>query len=396
MSTQPFLPFALPEIGEEEIQEVANCLRSGWLTTGPKTRQFETDFEAMLNAAGGGVAAGNQPVQAIAVNSATAGLHLALEAIGIGPGDEVIVPTHTFTATAEVVRYLGADPVFVDVLPGSLNIDPALVRAAITHKTKAIMPVHFAGLAADMSAIVSIAQEHGLKVVEDAAHALPCVVNGVAVGNLQTDAAVFSFYANKTITTGEGGMVVSRNPEIIKRCKTMRLHGINRDVFDRFTSKAPSWYYEVVAPGFKYNLTDLASAMGIHQLKKAELFRAKRQAIVDQYNAAFKNLPVVLPQGAATNGLHSWHLYVLRLSDQCPLARDQFVEALYSQGIGCSVHYIPLHLQPYWRDTYKLKTEHFPVSQKAYERMVSIPLYSKMTQSEIDRVIQAVQSILAK
>ena len=395
MSTQPFLPFALPEIGEEEIQEVVNCLRSGWLTTGPKTRQFETDFEAMLNAAGGGVAAGSQPVQAIAVNSATAGLHLALEAIGIGPGDEVIVPTHTFTATAEVVRYLGADPVFVDVLPGSLNIDPALVRAAITNKTKAIMPVHFAGLAADMSAIIAIAQEHGLKIVEDAAHALPCVVDSVAVGNLQTDAAVFSFYANKTITTGEGGMVVSRNPEIIKRCKTMRLHGINRDVFDRFTSKAPSWYYEVVAPGFKYNLTDLASAMGIHQLKKAELFRAKRQAIVDQYNAAFENLPVVLPQGAAANGLHSWHLYILRLSDQCPLTRDQFVEALYAQGIGCSVHYIPLHLQPYWREMYKLKTDNFPVSQKAYERMVSIPLYSKMTQSEIDRVIHAVQSILA-
>ena len=395
MSTQPFLPFALPEIGEEEIQEVVNCLRSGWLTTGPKTRQFETDFEAMLNAAGGGVAASSQPVQAIAVNSATAGLHLALEAIGIGPGDEVIVPTHTFTATAEVVRYLGADPVFVDVLPGSLNIDPALVRAAITNKTKAIMPVHFAGLAANMSAIIAIAQEHGLKIVEDAAHALPCVVDSVAVGNLQTDAAVFSFYANKTITTGEGGMVVSRNPEIIKRCKTMRLHGINRDVFDRFTSKAPSWYYEVVAPGFKYNLTDLASAMGIHQLKKAELFRAKRQAIVDQYNAAFENLPVVLPQGAAANGLHSWHLYILRLSDQCPLTRDQFVEALYAQGIGCSVHYIPLHLQPYWREMYKLKTEHFPVSQKAYERMVSIPLYSKMTQSEIDRVIRAVQSILA-
>ena len=394
MSTPPFLPFALPEIGEEEIQEVANCLRSGWLTTGPKTRQFETDFEAMLNAAGGGVASGNLPVQAIAVNSATAGLHLALEAIGIGQGDEVIVPTHTFTATAEVVRYLGADPVFVDVLPGSLNIDPALVRAAITPKTKAIMPVHFAGLAANMSEIIAIAQEHGLKVVEDAAHALPCVVDGIAVGNLQTDAAVFSFYANKTITTGEGGMVVSRNPEIIKRCKTMRLHGINRDVFDRFTSKAPSWYYEVVAPGFKYNLTDLASAMGIHQLRKAELFRAKRQAIADQYHAAFKNLPVVLPKGAAAHGLHSWHLYVLRLSDACTLSRDQFVEALYAQGIGCSVHYIPLHLQPYWRDTYKLKTGSFPVSQKAYERMVSIPLYSKMTQSEIDRVIKTVQSIL--
>ena len=395
MSTEPFLPFALPEIGEEEIQEVANCLRSGWLTTGPKTRQFETDFEAKLNAAGGGVAAGNEPVQAIAVNSATAGLHLALEAIGIGPGDEVIVPTHTFTATAEVVRYLGADPVFVDILPGSLNIDPVLVRAAITPKTKAIMPVHFAGLAANMAEVIAIAKEHGLKVVEDAAHALPCTVGGIAVGNLHTDAAVFSFYANKTITTGEGGMVVSRNPEIIKRCKTMRLHGINRDVFDRFTSKAPSWYYEVVAPGFKYNLTDLASAIGIHQLKKAELFRSKRQAIVEQYNAAFKNLPVILPEGASANGLHSWHLYVLRLSGACPLSRDEFVEALYAKGIGCSVHYIPLHLQPYWRDTYKLNTHDFPVSQKAYERMVSIPLYSKMTQAEVDRVISAIQSILA-
>lgn len=395
MSTQPFLPFALPEIGEEEIQEVVNCLRSGWLTTGPKTRQFETDFEALLNAAGGGIAAGNQPVQAIAVNSATAGLHLALEAVGIGPGDEVIVPTHTFTATAEVVRYLGADPVFVDVLPGSLNINPALVRNAITPKTKAIMPVHFAGLAANMAEIISIAREHGLKVVEDAAHALPCVVDGIAVGNLHTDAAVFSFYANKTITTGEGGMVVSRNTELIKRCKTMRLHGINRDVFDRFTSKAPSWYYEVVAPGFKYNLTDLASAIGIHQLKKAELFRSKRQAIVDQYNQAFKNLPVILPEGAANNGLHSWHLYVLRLSDACALTRDQFVEALYAQGIGCSVHYIPLHLQPYWRESCQLKPEQFPVSQKAYERMVSIPLYSKMTQAEVDRVVAAVQQTLA-
>jgi dTDP-4-amino-4,6-dideoxygalactose transaminase len=395
MSTQPFLPFALPEIGEEEIQEVVHCLRSGWLTTGPKTRQFETDFEAMLNSAGGGVGQGNPPVQAIAVNSATAGLHLALEAIGIGPGDEVIVPTHTFTATAEVVRYMGADPVFVDVLPGSLNINPALVRKAITPKTKAIMPVHFAGLAVNMAEIIAIAREHGLKVVEDAAHALPCVVDGIAVGNLQTDAAVFSFYANKTITTGEGGMVVSRNPEIIKRCKTMRLHGINRDVFDRFTSKAPSWYYEVVAPGFKYNLTDLASAMGIHQLKKADLFRAKRQAIVDQYNLAFGKLPVILPEGAAANGLHSWHLYVLRLSDACTLTRDQFVEALYAQGIGCSVHYIPLHLQPYWRENYHLKPEQFPVSQKAYERMVSIPLYSKMTQAEVDRVISAVQQTLA-
>lgn len=395
MSTQPFLPFALPEIGEEEIQEVSNCLRSGWLTTGPKTRQFETDFEAMLNSAGGGVEAGNPPVQAIAVNSATAGLHLALEALGIGPGDEVIVPTHTFTATAEVVRYMGADPVFVDVLPGSLNMNPELLEQAITSRTRLVMPVHFAGLAADMGSIMRIARQHNLKVVEDAAHALPCQVDGVAIGNLQTDAAVFSFYANKTITTGEGGMVVSRNAALIQRCKTMRLHGINRDVFDRFTAKAPSWYYEVVAPGFKYNLTDMASAIGIHQLKKAELFRARREAIVQQYNAAFQHLPVVLPQGAGAGGLHAWHLYVLRLSDEARLSRDEFVDALYAQGIGCSVHYIPLHLQPYWRDRYQLSPAQFPVSQKAYERMVSLPLYSKMTQQEVDRVIHAVTHILA-
>ncbi len=390
MTQQPFLPFALPEIGEEEIQEVVDCLRSGWLTTGPKTRQFESAFEAMLNAEPTGL----EPVQAIAVNSATAGLHLALEALGIGPGDEVIVPTHTFTATAEVVRYMGADPVFVDVVPGTLNIDVDAVRKAITTKTKAVMPVHFAGLAANMGELIALAKQHQLKVVEDAAHALPTRVDGTLVGNLDTDITVFSFYANKTITTGEGGMLVSRNPAIISRVKTMRLHGINRDVFDRFTSKAPSWYYEVVAPGFKYNLTDIASALGLHQLKKAETFRQKREAIAQHYNAAFADLPVSLPQGPQANGQHSWHLYIVRLSEHAPCNRDEFIDALYQQGIGCSVHYIPLHLHPYWRDNYQLTPEQFPNSQKAYERMVSLPLYSKMTQAEVDRVVSAVRLAL--
>lgn len=387
MNAAAFLPFALPDIGEEEIAEVVQCLRSGWLTTGPKTRQFELDFEMMLNAS----STGRTPVRALAVNSATAGLHLALEAIGIGPGDEVIVPTHTFTATAEVVRYLGADAILVDVMPGSLNLDPTRVRAAITARTRAIVPVHFAGLAAPMREIVSIASAHGLKVVEDAAHALPTVYEGQLIGNLDTDATVFSFYANKTITTGEGGMIVSRDPKLIDRAKTMRLHGINRDVFDRFSAKVPSWYYEVIAPGFKYNLPDIASAMGIHQLKKAELFRSRRQEIAGQYNSAFASLPVRLPEEAGPNGLHSWHLYVLRLNADSGRARDELIDALYAQGVGCSVHYIPLHLQPYWANRYQLRAEQFPVSQAAYERLVSLPLYSKMTQEDVDRVIGAVR-----
>jgi len=269
-STQPFLPFALPDIGDEEIAEVVDTLRSGWVTTGPKAARFEADFRAFL---------GDDSLHAIAVNSATAGLHLALEGLGIGPGDEVITTTHTFTATAEVVRYLGADVRLVDIDPATLNIDPARVEQAITPRTKAILPVHYGGLAADMPSILDIAQRHGLKVVEDAAHALPTTCAGQLVGTLVSDATVFSFYANKTITTGEGGMLVTRDAALAKRARVMRLHGMNRDAFDRFTAKVPSWYYEVVAPGFKYNLTDIAAALGIHQLKRAQAFQQRRECI---------------------------------------------------------------------------------------------------------------------
>jgi dTDP-4-amino-4,6-dideoxygalactose transaminase len=262
----PFLPFALPEIGEEEIAEVVDTLRSGWVTTGPKARRFEEAFAAYLGEAG---------LHCISVNSATAGLHLALEALGIGPGDEVITTTHTFTATAEVVRYLGADVVLVDIDAATLNLDPAAVEAAITPRTKALIPVHYAGLAADMPALMAIAQRHGLKVVEDAAHALPTTSGGRLVGTLDSDATVFSFYANKTLTTGEGGMLVTRNEALAKRARVMRLHGIDRDAFDRFTAKRPSWHYEIVAPGFKYNLTDIAAALGLHQLKRADAFQQR-------------------------------------------------------------------------------------------------------------------------
>ncbi len=384
--TLPFLPFALPEIGEEEIAEVVDTLRSGWVTTGPKAKRFEDDFGAFL---------GDASLHCMAVNSATAGLHLALEALGIGPGDEVITTTHTFTATAEVVRYLGADVTLVDIDPATLCIDPKLVEAAITPRTKAIMPVHFGGLAADMQSLLDIAKRHGLKVVEDAAHALPTTSGGALVGTLGSDATVFSFYANKTITTGEGGMVVTRDAALAKRIKTMRLHGMSRDAFDRFTAKVPSWYYEIVAPGFKYNLTDIAAAMGIHQLRRARAFHARRAEIAHAYHEAFAGLPLITPPDAQAGDLHAWHLYPLRLSDAAPIGRDALIEHLFAAGIGCSVHYIPLHLQPYWRDRYALRAESFPHSQRAYERMLSLPIYTRMTDADVARVAGAVRRTLS-
>ncbi len=382
---RPFLPFALPEIGEEEIAEVVDTLRSGWVTTGPKARRFETDFAAFL---------GDDQLHCVAVNSATAGLHLALEALGIGPGDEVITTTHTFTATSEVVRYLGADVRLVDIDPATLNIDPAQVEAAITPRTKAIMPVHYAGLAADMPALLAIAQRHGLKVVEDAAHALPTTCGGRLVGTLDSDVTVFSFYANKTITTGEGGMLVTRDAALAERAKVMRLHGINRDAFDRFTAKAPSWYYEVVAPGFKYNLTDIAAALGIHQLRRAHSFAQRRAELAALYRQALAGLPLLLPPEATPGDQHAWHLYVVRLAPQARCTRDQLVQHLFEAGVGCSVHYVPLHLHPYWRGLYGLQPQQFQHSQRAYETMVSLPLYTRMQPADVQRVAQAVRAAL--
>ena len=384
MNTPPFLPFARPDIGDAEIAAVTQALRSGWVTTGPKTREFEQAFGAYL---GGGL-------ECVAVNSATAGLHLALEALGIGPGDEVIAPTLTFTATVEVVRYLGADPVLVDVDPVTLNIDPEKIRAAITPRTKAILPVHYGGLACDMDAILAIAREHGLKVVEDAAHALPATWRGALVGQLQSDATVFSFYANKTITTGEGGMAVTRDPQLAQRMRVMRLHGMNRDAFDRFTSKTPAWYYEVVAPGFKYNMTDIAAAMGIEQLARLPQFVQRRQALAARYGAELAGLPLTLPANAPQGDTHAWHLYVVRLRDDAPLERDDAIQALSDRGIGTSVHYVPLHRHPYWRDRYQLAPAMFPHADAAYRAMVSIPLFTAMSDDDQGRVIAALRDIL--
>ncbi|BEP38041.1 O-antigen biosynthesis aminotransferase WlbF [Variovorax sp. V59] len=381
-----FLPFALPDTGEEEIAQIAEALRSGWVTTGPKAKRFENDFASFL---------GDERLHCMAVNSATAGLHLALEAVGVGPGDEVITTTHTFTATAEVVRYLGADVVLVDVDPTTLCIDIKSVEAAITPRTKVVIPVHYAGLAADMTALLEVARRHGLKVIEDAAHALPATVGGRLVGTLDSDFTVFSFYANKTISTGEGGMLVTRSADLAERAKVMRLHGINRDAFDRFRSTTPSWYYEVVAPGFKYNMTDIAAGMGIAQLAKLPRFLARRQYLAERYGEQLASLPLLLPASPPPGEIHAWHLYVIRLTENAAISRDVLIQALSDKGIGTSVHYIPLHRQPYWRDRYGLNAQMFPHSEAAYQRMLSIPLFTAMDDADQDRVIAALQELLS-
>lgn len=382
---QSFLPFARPDIGEAEIAAVAAAMRSGWVTTGPQARAFEEEFAAFI---GGGV-------QAVAVNSATAGLHLALEALGIGAGDEVIVPSLTFTATAEVARYLGADVRLVDVDARTLCVDAAAVEAAITPRTRAMLPVHYGGLACDMAALHALAERHGLHVVEDAAHALPTTSGGHRIGSLAgSSAAVFSFYANKTMTTGEGGMAVVRDAKLAARMRVMRLHGIDRDAFARFTSRTPAWYYEVVAPGFKYNMTDVAAALGRVQLQRVEAMAQRRAALAARYLEELRDLPLTLPAAAPAGEAHAWHLFVLRLTDEARIGRDDLIDALARRGVGCSVHYVPLHRQPYWRDRYALRPEQFPQAEAAWQRMLSIPLFSAMSDEEQGRVIAALRAEL--
>ncbi len=378
------VPFFQPDIGKDEIAEVAHSLEKGWITTGEKTKQFEKDFAAYL---GGGM-------ECIAVNSATAGLHLTLEAMGIGSGDEVIVPDYTFTASAEVVRYLGADPVFVDIDDATLNITAELIEKKITPRTKAIMVVHFAGLAANMSNIIALAKRKNLHLIEDAAHALPTTHNKEMVGALESDAAVFSFYATKTITTGEGGMIATKDPAIAARCKVMRLHGIDRDSFDRYTADKVSWQYDVVAPGYKYNMGDIAASIGIHQLKKADQFQRRRAEISRLYTKGLAGLPLILPQDAPNGDQHSWHLYVIRLSENAPIDRDQLIEELSRKGIKCSVHFIPMHRLSYWRDKYELRGQDFRVSENVFNNCISLPLFTKMSDKQVERVIESLKYLL--
>ncbi len=378
----PPVPFFRPSIGEEEIFAVTECLRSGWLTTGPKAAAFEAAFTSYL---GGGV-------EAIAVNSATAALHLGLEALGVNPGDEVIVPTLTFTATAEVIRYLGATPVLVDIDATTLCTDPIQVEAAITERTKVLMPVHFAGRMCDMTALRELADARGLRILDDAAHALPARHRGVSVGKCGADATAFSFYANKTITTGEGGMLVTADPAIAARARVMRLHGIDRDVFNRFTDPRASWVYDVVAPGFKYNLTDIASAIGLVQLGRADSFAEVRTRRAALYDAAFADLPLVRPPHPAAGDGHSWHLYIIQLTPESPVTRDEFILALKAEGIGTSVHYRPLHQMTVWKAF--CHGRQFPHADRFFENCVTLPLFMCMTDSEQERVITVVRRVL--
>lgn len=378
-----FLPFALPDIGEAEIAEVVDTLKSGWITTGPKTRRFEADFAAYVGAP-----------HALAVNSCTAALHLALEAAGVKPGDEVLVPTMTFAASAEVVRYLDATPVLVDCRSEDLTMDPADAAAKITPRTRVIMPVHYAGSPCDMDAIIPLARQHNLTVIEDAAHALPTLYKGRFVGTIG-DITCFSFYATKTVTTGEGGMITTANDAWAERMRIMSLHGISKDAWKRYTASG-SWYYEITAPGYKYNLTDIAAALGLHQLRRCREMWEKRRRFAALYTEILGDLPELELPTEQPDTQHAWHLYVLRLAlERLRLNRAEFIEALRERGIGSSVHFIPLHMHPYYRETYGYQPENLPVAAAIYARTVSLPIYSRLSEEDIRRVAGAVREIVA-
>jgi perosamine synthetase len=382
--TSEFVPFHKPVIGEEEILSVTETLRSGWLTTGPKVKSFENDFSEYIGCK-----------HAVAVNSATAALHLALDAVGIKEGDEVIVPTMTFAATAEVVLYFKAKPVLIDCQPDTLNLEATKIEDAITSKTKAIVPVHIAGQPCQMDEILRLAKKHNLRVVEDAAHALPASYEGRKIGQIG-DITCFSFYATKTITTGEGGMATTENPEWADRMRIMSLHGISHDAWKRYT-KEGSWYYEVLYPGFKYNLTDVAAAIGIEQLKKCDKFRESRQRIAMTYNESFADLPEIQTPVCRSNVQHAWHLYVIQLNlARLTIDRNQFIEDLREQEVGSSVHFIPLHLHPFYRDKFGYQSRDFPEASAVYEHIVSLPIYPGMTEAEVEKVIGSVRKIVSQ
>src|SRR5215831_13372717 len=376
------LPFHVPDIGEAEVRAVEETLRSGWLTTGPKVKQFEKDFAGYVGCR-----------HAVAVNSGTAALQLALAAAGVKEGDEVLVPTMTFAATAEVVLHLHAWPVLVDCQPDTLNLDPDRLEEAISPNTKAIIPVHFGGRPCDMQRILEIARAYNLAVIEDAAHALPARYGGRLIGTIG-DITCFSFYATKTITTGEGGMATTENPEWAERMRIMSLHGISKDAWKRYTAGG-SWYYEILFPGYKYNLTDIAAAIGIEQLKKCNEFWETRQRIAMNYAKAFADLQEIQVPSCRNNVQHAWHLFVIQLNlERLKINRNQFIEALREKGIGTSVHFIPLHLHPYYRDKFGHKPEDFPNASAVFNRIISLPIYPKMSEGNVRDVIVAVRQIV--
>jgi dTDP-4-amino-4,6-dideoxygalactose transaminase len=380
MRRDEFLPFAHPAIGEEEIREVVDTLRSQWITTGPKTQRFQEEFAAYVGAS-----------DAAALSSCTAALHTALAALGIGSGDEVITTPMTFASTVHVIEHVGARPVMVDVEPDTLNIDPYRIEAAITSRTRAIMPVHYAGHPVDLGAVMSLASSAGLAVIEDAAHALAASYEGRPIGSSGNPVA-FSFYATKNLTTGEGGMLVGA-PEFLQRVRVLSLHGIDRDAWRRYESPG-RWWYEVVEAGFKYNMTDLQASIGLWQLRKLESFQVRRREIVERYQSAFLELESLETPVERPEVRHAWHLYVIRLRPEAlSIARDTFIEELTARNIGASVHFIPVHIHPLMtRRGYT--PEDFPIAYSNYLRMISLPLHPGLSDEDVDDVINAVLDIV--
>lgn len=379
-----FLLFHKPFISEDEVNEIVDTVRSGWLSMGPKTLRFEKQFNDYIGAK-----------RSVAVSSWTAAGHLTLEAFGLNAGDEVIVPTMTFPATAEIVCYFGAKPVIVDVEKDTLNISLKAIENAITPKTKVIIPVHYGGQPCDLDEIRELADKHGIKVLEDAAHSLPAKYKGKMIGTI-SDVTCFSFYATKTLSTGEGGMICTNDEEIAERCSIMRLHGINRDAWKRY-SESGSWYYEVVAPGFKYNFTDLQASLGLPQLKKVNWMWESRKRIAAKYTEALKDFDTITLHTVKPDRDSSWHLFPIRLHlDALNKNRAQIISELRKQNIGVGVHFMPVHQHLYYSETFNLRDEDYPVASSVFPKLLSLPIYPGMTDENVDRVIEVLIDILNK
>ena len=376
-----FIVFGSPVIGPEEIEAVTETLRTCWLGTGPRTKEFEEKIAEYTGAR-----------HAIAVSSCTAALHLSLVAMGIGPGDEVITPPMTFAATANSVVHTGATPVFVDCARDTFNIDPDQIEAAITERTKAILPVHFAGRALDMDRLLAIGDKHGVRIIEDAAHALETRYKGRKIGQMGGATSCLSFYVTKNITTAEGGMLLTNDDDLARKARVLSLHGLSADAWARFSDAAPK-HYEVVVPGYKYNLTDIASSLGLVQLARVEPWLERRDTLWARFNEAFADLPLTTPAPEHPETRHARHLYTLLVEDGAPTDRDGFRQALHAEGVGTGIHYAPLHRHPYYRERFGFTDEQFPNAAYIGSRTVSLPLSPKVTDDQADRIIAAVRKV---
>jgi perosamine synthetase len=378
------IPFHKPYITDDEISEVLDSLKSGWITMGPKTIRFEEKFKEYIGSS-----------NAVSMNSCTACLHLALKAIGLEEGDEVIIPAVTFTATAEVITYFKAVPVLADVDEDTLNIDVTKIEEKITYKTKAVIPVHYGGQPCDMDEIMDIAGRYELAVIEDAAHAIPATYKNRKIGTIG-DITCFSFYATKSLTTGEGGMATTENGEWADKMRILRLHGISKDAWKRYTGEG-SWYYEVLEAGYKYNMTDIQSALGLAQLRKIDWMWERRKTIADTYNKYLSPLGEVTTPLVKDHRESAWHLYVVKLNtEMLTIGRNQFIEELRKKGIITSVHFIPLYRHPYYMKTFSYRAQDFPSSDSNYERIISLPIYPGMENEDVERVVEAVGDVVRK